>query len=357
MKVFLFTEYYDYYLDSFYSRNDLSHLTYEGHLETLLRDYFGTDGSYRNYFRKIGHDATIVIGNDRRLQTKWLREHGIKTDFPDNREVVLLQIQEFQPDVFFISDIFKYTGDFLRKVSDTTGNIFAWIACPYPDDLDFSHIKCILSSSEAFVENFRKRGLASEVLKAAFDPAIKRFLEDSKTIEVSFIGGLSKTTHSRRVAGLEHLVRKGIDMKIFGYGLAKPKSFLSFLRPSLEKNFCGDIWGIEMYRTLNRSKISLNFHIDVGRNMNENMRLYEATGCGTLLMTENTPDLKDKFKDGEEVVSYDSFDDLIDKITYYLRHDAEREEISRNGQRACLERHGYDKRIRDFEKILFRYCS
>jgi spore maturation protein CgeB len=355
MKIFLFTEYYDYYLENFYSRNDLSHLTYKEHLEKLLSDYFGTDGSYRNYFRKIGHDATIVIGNDRWLQTKWLREHGIETDFADKREIVLLQIQEFKPDVFYISDIFSYAGDFLKRVSETTGNIIAWIACPYPDDLDFSYVKCVLSSSDQFVENFRKRGLVSEVLKAAFDPAIKRFLDNSKSIEVSFIGGLSKTVHSRRVAGLEYLVRKGIDVKIFGYGLAKP--FFPFLRSPLAKQFYGDIWGIEMYRTLNRSKISLNFHIDVGRNMNENMRLYEATGCGTLLMTENTPDLNDKFRDGVEVISYDSLDDLIDKITYYLRHDAEREEISRNGQKACLERHGYDKRIRDFEKILFRYCS
>jgi spore maturation protein CgeB len=355
MKIFLLTEHYQQYLNSFYSRNDLSGLNYHDHLEALLKDYFSSNGSYRNYFNAIGHEAILVIGNDIALQNKWLKEHGVHIGNLSKQDALLLQIQEFKPDVFFLDSIFDYYGDFLYKVSQITKNIIVWIACPYPDDLNFSHIKCVLSSSDAFAEDFRKRGLASEVLKAAFDPAIKSFLDDRKTIDVSFIGCLSGTFHSRRVAGLEYLVRKGFDVKLFGYGLSK--SFLPFRSSILLKNFFGDIWGIEMYRTLNWSKISLNFHIDVTGNMSGNMRLYEATGCGTLLMTENTPDLNDKFKDGEEVVSYDSLDDLIDKINYYLGHDAERERISRNGQKACLERHGYDKRIRDFERILFKHCS
>src|ERR1700690_1294566 len=268
MRIFLFTEYYDNYLNSFYRRNDLSHLTYKDHLEVLLNDYFGPLVSYRNYFLRIGHEATIVIGNDSKLQTKWLREHGIKHYFEDKRETVLRQIQEFQPDVFYISHIFGYTGDFLRRVSDTTKNIIAWIDCPYPDDLDFSYVRCVLSSSDQFVENFRKRGLASEVLWPAFDSEIKRFLDDQKTIDVSFIGGLSKTTHGRRVAALENLVKKGVNLKIFGYGLDDPNP--PYSQSILLNNFCGDAWGLDMYRVHNHSKIALNFNIEMAGNKNEN---------------------------------------------------------------------------------------
>jgi spore maturation protein CgeB len=62
------------------------------------------------------------------------------------------------------------------------------------------------------------------------------------------------------------------------------------------------------------------------------------------------------FQPGKEVVAYYSADDLVDKIKYYLSRETERESIAKAGQKACLERHGYDKRIKEFERILARYC-
>ncbi len=109
MRIFLFAEYYQNYLDSFYRKNDLSSLGYEAHLETLLEDYFGGFGSYRNYFRKLGHEACLVIGNDFRLQDKWLRERGISLSAArDKKETVLSQIREFRPDVFFLGSMFRF---------------------------------------------------------------------------------------------------------------------------------------------------------------------------------------------------------------------------------------------------------
>ena len=43
-----------------------------------------------------------------------------------------------------------------------------------------------------------------------------------------------------------------------------------------------------MYNILSRSKISFNRHINVAENNANNMRLYEATGMGSLLLTAGT---------------------------------------------------------------------
>ena len=40
-----------------------------------------------------------------------------------------------------------------------------------------------------------------------------------------------------------------------------------------------------MYKILGRSKISFNRHINTAENNANNMRLYEATGMGSLLLT------------------------------------------------------------------------
>jgi len=74
-------------------------------------------------------------------------------------------------------------------------------------------------------------------------------------------------------------------------------------------------------------------------------------------MTENTPDMNQLFEVGRKIVVYDNFDDLVEKIRYYLSHENELEAIAKAGQKACIERHEYYKRILDFEKILLKYSA
>lgn len=355
MKILLLADYYPRYLDSFYKKHDATDLSYERHLDLLLSDYFGSFVSYYNHFKNIGHDTRLIIGNDARLQNKWLSEKGMKPGRLTKYDIVLKQTEDFKPDAFYLGSMFDYYGDFLQNVSSSARNIFAWIACPFSRSLDFSNITCILSSVEGFVDQFRKRGLQAEVLKPAFDPDIINQLDNNTTIDVSFVGGLSRKTHLLRVQGLEYVIKSGFDVNIFGYGLGHPIYF--FHDRLLRKQYLGERWGLEMYRTLNKSKISLNFHIDIVKDFAGNMRLFEATGCRSLMITEHADDIDRLFIPGREVITYQSNQDLVEKIRYYLEHDTEREEIAAAGQKACLTRHGYDKRIREFEQILLKYID
>ena len=73
-----------------------------------------------------------------------------------------------------------------------------------------------------------------------------------------------------------------------------------------------------MYRVLSRSKIALNRHSDVAEDYANNMRLYESTGVGALLITDAKRNLTDLFEPDEEVVTYSSEDELVEKIHHYL---------------------------------------
>ncbi len=353
MKIFLLADYYPSYLKAFYASRKMDGLSYTQHRSILLNDYFGSFCSYHNHFKRIGHDVELVIGNDALLQAKWLAEHRIESAGLSKYDVVLRQIEGYKPDIFFMGSMFDYYGRFLEKVSDITPNIFVWISCPYSHTLDLSRVRCVISSNDIFVQRFRSRGLNAELLRVAFDSEIVPLLDHDKTIDVSFIGALSKKTHRTRVEGLEFILNSKITVKTFGYGLKR--QIFPFKKSILGESYGGERWGIEMYRTLGRSKISLNSHIDVAEGIAGNMRLFEATGCGTLLMTENTVNLGQLFHAGTEVIAYDSVGDLADKIRYYLQDEAEREKIAQAGQRACLERHGYDKRILEFENIIQKH--
>jgi spore maturation protein CgeB len=357
VKIFLLAEYYTNYLNDFYSKNDFSALSYDEHLEKLLDDYFGSFVSYYRHFKRLGHDVRLVIANDYALQNKWLRENNFNIMAQKNtkQSVVLEQIQAFEPDVFFLGSMFEYYGNFLAQVSQITQNIFTWIACPYPKNLDFSNVSCVISSADFLVQEFRNNGLNSEKLDAAFDADILNFLGNTKKYDVSFVGGLSKSTHSVRVQSLEKLIHNGVDIKLFGYGLKKP--FWPWESRALNNAYIGEVWGMQMYQALADSRMTLNFHIDMAQGWAGNMRLYEATGCGSLLFTEETNNIMDKFVPSKEVVTYKNIDDLQSKLYYYINNQDESESIARSGQNACNERHGYVDRILDFYKIIQRYSK
>ena len=88
-----------------------------------------------------------------------------------------------------------------------------------------------------------------------------------------------------------------------------------------------------------------------------NMRLFEATGMGALLITDLKDNIADLFEPGKEVVCYKSVDECIELIDYYSRHEAERAAIAAAGQRRTLQSHSYAQVVADQVRIFERYLA
>ncbi|MFN8496855.1 MAG: glycosyltransferase [Anaerolineae bacterium] len=106
-----------------------------------------------------------------------------------------------------------------------------------------------------------------------------------------------------------------------------------------------------MYKVLRTSKMTLNHHGNVPPYAN-NMRLFEATGVGTLLVTDWKANLHEMFEPGREVVAYRSPEECLDLIAYYLGHEEERQAIASAGQQRTLTEHTYLDRMREIVEIL-----
>jgi len=107
-----------------------------------------------------------------------------------------------------------------------------------------------------------------------------------------------------------------------------------------------------MYEVLARSRIAINRHIEAANGYANNMRLYEATGVGTLLMTESRKNLPELFAPGGEVVTYEGDADLVAKLRHYAQNDTERERIAAAGQARTLGEHTYRLRMEELAEIL-----
>ncbi len=90
-------------------------------------------------------------------------------------------------------------------------------------------------------------------------------------------------------------------------------------------------------KAVNESKIGV---ISVNVFGSPNMKFTEFTSCGTFVLADRPADFNILgFKDGEHLVLYKDLNDLSDKIKYFLKHEAEREEIAKNGMEFVRKSH------------------
>ena len=112
-----------------------------------------------------------------------------------------------------------------------------------------------------------------------------------------------------------------------------------------------------MLRILARAKIVLNRHIDVAEENANNMRLFEATGMGALLLTEEKQNLSELFIPDLEVITYRDVDEIVSRVGEYLGDETAAARVAEAGQRRTLGEHSYLHRMRELVPILERYAS
>ncbi|QQS15833.1 MAG: glycosyltransferase [Candidatus Moraniibacteriota bacterium] len=76
------------------------------------------------------------------------------------------------------------------------------------------------------------------------------------------------------------------------------------------------------------TKIGFNMHMSFGPS---NLRLYELPMNGVMQICDCKDGLSELYRIDEEVVTYDSISEAIEKIEYYLTHDEERKRIAMAG--------------------------
>jgi hypothetical protein len=323
---------------------------------------FGTADFYSTNLNQLGHEATEVVANCRPMQIQWAREHKLALRYKLRRRtyrgmsvpwldkdwthpVLMAQIKEYKPDVIHFQDPGSTDPDFVREIRPYVRLITAQIASPIPPGADFSPFDLILSSFPHFVERFKQQGMRSAYFSIGFEPRVLQHIRKAESYDVVFVGGLSRN-HSERINFLEQ-VAKRVRLDWWGYGIEN----LDYDSP-LQASYRGLAWAAEMYEKLYNSRIALNHHINVAENCANNMRLYEATGVGSLLLTDFKENLAHLFRLGKEIIAYHSPEECVELIQYYLAHEDERQAIAEAGQQRTLREHTYYQRMQEFVELV-----
>ncbi|QBK04421.1 glycosyltransferase family 1 protein [Hylemonella gracilis] len=374
MKVVILDTYYPRFLKSFYAEHaGLSHASSQEQTQALLKAAFGTSDFYSRHLNSLGVDAHDLVANCVPLQKMWATENDVSFSawalrlphrtfrlpvigaqlaaLPGLMEVAIAQIRSLKPDVLYCQDLSFFPGEVLKDLKSDVRLIVGQIACPLPPESFLKGYDLILTSFPHFVSRLRALGVASAYFRIGFDTRVLDLLgKVQRDIGASFVGGISRH-HGKAVPLLEYLATN-TPIEFFGYGAKTlPRS------SAIRKRHHGEVWGLDMYRALARSRIALNRHIDVAENNANNMRLYEATGVGSLLITDRKDNLGEIFEVGKEVVAYSSQEEAAELIRYYLDHPEEAAAIARAGQARTLREHTYRHRMEELVPVLERHLG
>lgn len=334
--VFLNT-YYPGFLESHYrAAPGLESLTYAAQKASLQGTFFGDSDFYSRGLAAAGWEAEDLIANCDPLQLAWARENGLAAR---GELLILEQIRALAPDVVYLQDLNMATRGFLEGLRPLTRIIAGQIASPVPPQAHLQGLDLIVTSFPHFAAEFRARGLDSVYQPLAFDARVlDRVAGTTRIHPVTFVGGISPS-HAAGTAFLERLASL-VPIRFWGYGKdSLPPD--SPIRPRHE----GEAWGERMFRLLAGSRITVNRHIDAARGNANNMRLFEATGCGALLITDYKDNLHELFEIGKEVVAYRSAEECAALVEYYLGHPDAAAGIARAGQERTLREHSYLNRM------------
>lgn len=354
--------------------------SYENTLAELLSKKYYQSDSMAQAFNQLGYQTTVIVPEANPLQLQWAKQNNTVTYYKwlaqkplrsfksrilkQHRnsynsiqfQVLIQQLQRIKPDVvYFYSNIFITASQVVTLKKLVPRLVLQW-TCPLWNNYPYPHFDFIVTAAIQLKNYFDKKKIKCYYLQQAFDNGVVNQLKlPAKPMQsdVVFIGNFS-LGHIFRYETLEYVLQQKIDLAIYGSGknyIPTPSLVNQVLKPGL--------FGLEMYQRYQHSKMAIHIHTtgleNDGINWNRYAgakRLFEITGAGTLLLTSHQENIKDLFEIDQEVVTFKTKEELVQKIAYYLAHPQEAARIAKAGQQRTLKHHSFEARAKELETFL-----
>jgi len=270
-------------------------------------------------------------------------------------------ISDYQIDVLFVTNCPPYHPDFMRRLS------------PYKvlystDDPPATYMRTIpylhayqqvmycaqgYSPDMDLGEKLRYCGMADAawlplgVMNYERDPMQTEdtILNHPRDIDVIYVGKFWRQKLDLLFEIKKHLSK---ELRIYGmFGLKHNVyvncryGFPGWVRPiSFEQR-------VRLYQ---RAKIGINIHYN--EHALGNQRLYHLPANGVMQLCDCESYLDKVMRNREEVISYRSVPDLVDKVRYFLRHQDERSSIALNGFRRIQRDYCFSTILRRMAEVI-----
>jgi len=264
-----------------------------------------------------------------------------------NWAIVVAQAKAFRPDVLYVEIMDTMPAAVAEQLRTHARLAVAQVATALPDSA-YRAYDLVLSSIPSMVQTFRGAGIAAEWVPLAFEPRVIQLIGPrDRDVPVSFVGSFTDAYVDRKdvveaVAGVADLQTWTDDRDYLPTDSA------------ITETIRGSAFGRDMYEVLARSRVTLNSHGLVAGEDANNLRLFEATGMGSLLVTDHRKNLGDMFDVGTELVTYRTPREAGDLVKHYLSNPVEADRIAHAGQVRTLKDHTWENRMSRFVDVVRR---
>ena len=291
---------------------------------------------FTNGFIRNGHDVIEISDRDYVRLNKGLNLLSIKDKF---HNYLIETFKNYNPDLIIFGHSEYITENILNDFKDLNKKIIIsqWNEDPFVNDLadtpdNIKKLKKLLSlvdhsfiTTNPDVLNFSKKDTKNtHFFMTPVDKNIECFdvfnLKPFNDVFYAMSHGVNRATlkegkRDNRVNFLNKLIRKSTDIKYDFYGFGKQEP----------------VWGNEFYKSLLNSKMALNLSRGTPTKHYSSNRIASIMGNGLLVYIDQKVKMNNFFN-SKEIVSYNSIEDLVDKIRYYKTNDKIRKKIAKKGK-------------------------
>jgi spore maturation protein CgeB len=308
---------------------------------------------------QMGH--TVLVAR-KRLAHRWLNQYWIRTldIIRDLRPVerrshsnLVREAESFRPDLIMVTCALLPPEVITRLKSATGAKVVFWYSDPvanlgrqYPLGSQFD---AWFFKEPYMAETFRaKLGINAHYLPEACTPRWHHRVVLSESDRRKY--GCDLTTAGNLYYYKARILEafKDYDIKIWGVGY--PRWLASSLRDRWPGVFVAEL---EKAKAFNATKIVLNPMI-YAEIEGVNDRLFQAAGCGAFQITDMKRSLPQLFEPEREIVTFQTLQELKEKVDYFLANSRERAEIGDRAYARAHRDHTYQRRLgRMFEVLGF----
>jgi spore maturation protein CgeB len=297
-------------------------------------------------------ETELIPGYKSNIWRRIRRKIGYPVDTVRINQTLIPHLAEFQPNLLWIEKATTILPSIYKQIRQQFPNLK--IVYYSEDDVhlfdnrsiylkhSFPLFDAVYTTKPRNIQELPRIGAKNVVcIFQAYDRNIHRPISVSEEdrqrwgAEVGFVGFFERD----RAEQMLYLAQQGIKVRIWGFNwqdwINKHPNLIVEGTPVFNEDFV---------KVLNATRINLNFLRKSNRDRHTSRSL-EIPACQGFMLAERTDEHLQLFEEGKEAEFFDSPEELLQKVKYYLAHDAELLRIAKAGRDRCLES-GYSHRDR-----------
>jgi len=188
-----------------------------------------------------------------------------------------------------------------------------------------------------WIPRYKEEGIYKVGNLEGINTELYKPIKIEKEYDVTFIGR-ALGEKSLRYEYIKYLKDNGINVNVFGFEWDKFSDFVDIYKGPLETE--------EMINVLNKTKIYLCLSRGSDGLTHKNYKFFEGASCKTFVLTEYCPEYYNFTKEGKEIVSFKTKEELLEKVKYYLKNKKERDKITNAIHKKVLKDFSFSKRLK-----------